>query len=221
MSNLIKNNFIVEDEWTLIALPAPAEEAVRKQAGKVVIFKVTGEPAATPEQIAGTQVPPTGKVILPLSVWRARKDEFAERLAKGEIGVWMDSFEILEDLVSSVDDINSLPLIAVNFPRFVDGRGFSIASLLRTRYGYKNELRSIGDVLRDQLYFMKRCGFDAFKIRADRSAEEALASLRDFSEPYQGAVDNPLPVWRRHARIAHHDVAQKSRTAVRLEDEVD
>lgn len=219
MSNLIKNNFIVEDEWTLVTLPALAEEAVRKQAGKVVIFKVTGEPAATPEQIANTQIP-AGKVILPLSVWRARKDELAERFAKGEIGVWIDSFEILEDLTSSVDDINSLPLIAINFPRFVDGRGFSLASLLRTRYGYKNELRSIGDVLRDQLYFMKRCGFDAFKIRADRSAEEALASLRDFSEPYQGAVDNPLPVWRRHARIANH-VPAGSRTAARLEDEVD
>ena len=219
MSNLIKNNFIVEDEWTLVTLPALAEEAVRKQAGKVVIFKVTGEPAATPEQIANTQIP-AGKVILPLSVWRARKDELAERFAKGEIGVWIDSFEILEDLTSSVDDIYSLPLIAFNFPRFVDGRGFSLASLLRTRYGYKNELRSIGDVLRDQLYFMKRCGFDAFKIRADRSAEEALASLRDFSEPYQGAVDNPLPVWRRHARIANH-VPAGSRTAARLEDEVD
>jgi uncharacterized protein (DUF934 family) len=220
MSNLIKNNFIVPDEWTLVTLPAPAEEAVRKQAGKVVIFKVTGEPAASPEQIAAAQIPATGKVIVPLAVWRARKEELAERFAKGEVGVWMDSFEILEDLTSSVDDINSLPLIAINFPRFVDGRGFSLASLLRTRYGYRNELRSIGDVLRDQLYFMKRCGFDAFKIRADRSAEEALASLRDFSEPYQGAVDNPLPVWRRHARIAHH-VPAGSRTAVRLEDEVD
>ena len=98
MSNLIKNNFIVEDEWTLVALPAPAEEAVRKQAGKVVIFKVTGEPAATPEQIAATQIPASGKVILPLPVWRARKEELAARFAQGEIGVWIDSFEILEEL---------------------------------------------------------------------------------------------------------------------------
>lgn len=220
MSNLIKNNSIVVDEWTLVALPAPAEDTVRKQAGKVVIFKVTGEPAATQEQIAGAVIPASGNIILPLSVWLARKNELAARFAQGEIGVWMDSFEILENLTSSVDDINAFPLIAVNFPRFVDGRGFSLASLLRTRYGYKNELRSIGDVLRDQLYFMRRCGFDAFKIRADRSAEDALASLRDFSEPYQGAVDNPLPVWRRHARVAHH-VPAHSRTAVRYEDEVD
>lgn len=220
MSNLIKNNAIVADEWTLVALPAPAEEAIRKQAGKVVIFKVTGEQAATPEQIAGTVIPASGKVIIPLTVWLARQEELAPRFAQGEIGVWMDSFEVLEHLTSSVDDINSFPLIAINYPRCVDGRGFSLASLLRTRYGYKNELRAIGDVLRDQLYFMKRCGFDAYKIRADRSAEDALASLRDFSEPYQGSVDNPLPVWRRHARVAHH-VSAASRAAVRHEDEVD
>jgi len=220
MSNLIKNNAIVADEWTLVQLPAPAEETVRKQAGKVVIFKVTGEPAATPEQITGAVIPEAGKVIIPLTVWLARKDELASRFAKGEIGVWLDSFELLEDLTDSVSDINSLPLIAINFPRFVDGRGFSMAALLRTRYGYKNELRSIGDVLRDQLYFMKRCGFDAYSIRSGKSAEDALASLRDFSQPYQGSVDNPLPVWRRHARTAHH-IAAAGRTFARQEDEVD
>lgn len=220
MSNLIKNNAIIADDWKQITLPAPAEDTVRKQAGKVVIFKVTGEPSATPEQISGTIIPAEGKIIVPLSVWQARKAELANRLAKGEIGLWMDSFELLEDLVNSVDDINHLPLIAINFPRFVDGRGFSLATRLRTRYGYNNELRAIGDVLRDQLYFMRRCGFDAFLIRADRSAEDALASLRDFSDPYQGAFDNPLPVWRRHTRMAHHETST-NRAFVRHEDEVD
>lgn len=220
MSNLIKNNAIVADDWTFVALPAPAEDTVRKQAGKVVIFKVTGEPAATPEQINATVIPASGKVIVPLTVWLARKTDLAERMAKGEIGVWMDSFELLEDLVASVADINSLPLIAINFPRFVDGRGFSLATQLRIRHQYRNELRAVGDVLRDQLYFMKRCGFDAYLIRADRSAEDALASLRDFSDPYQGAFDNPLPVWRRYSRVAHHAAAE-SRVFVRHEDEVD
>jgi len=207
MSNLIKNNAVVANDWTLVALPAPAEDTVRKQAGKVVIFKVTGEPAATPEQISATVIPSTGKVIVPLTVWLARKDELAARAAKGEIGVWMDSFELLEDLITSVADINDLPLIAINFPRFVDGRGFSLATQLRTRHQYRNELRAIGDVLRDQLYFMKRCGFDAFLMRADRSAEDVLASLRDFSTPYQGAFDNPLPVWRRHSRVTHQEAS--------------
>lgn len=201
MSNLIRNNLVVDDDWAVVTLPAITEE-VRKQAGKVVIFKLTGEASATPEQIAATLIP-AGKVIIPFPVWLARKAELTHRLAAGELGVWLESFELVEDLIASVDDINAFPVIAVNFPRFADGRGFSIATLLRTRYGYRNELRSIGDVQRDQLYFMHRCGFDAYAIRADRSVEEALESLRDFSEPYQGAVDNPLPVWRRHTRHVH------------------
>ncbi len=220
MSNLIKNNAVVADDWTLVTLPAPAEENVRKQAGKVVIFRVTGEAAATPEQIRGTVIHPGGKILVPLTVWQVRKDELAARADRGEVGIWLESFELLEDLHKSLADINSVPVIAIHFPRFVDGRGFSMAKLLRTRYGYRNELRAIGDVLRDQLYFMHRCGFDAFSIRADRSAEDALASLRDFSDPYQGAVDNPLPVWRRHTRVSHH-AATADRVFARSEDEVD
>jgi len=219
MSNLIKNNAVIADEWTLVTLPPPPESAVRKQAGKVVIFKVTGEPAATPEQLDGAVIPTTGKIIVPLTLWQARKQDLAARAANGEIGIWLESYELLEDLIASVGDLNSLPLIAIHFPRFVDGRGFSLAALLRTRYGYKNELRAIGDVLRDQLYFMHRVGFDAYAIRADRSAEDALASLRDFSSPYQGSVDNPLPVWRRHTRVAQHSA--HSRVQATHEDEVD
>lgn len=221
MSNLIRNNAVVANEWTVVALPPPAEEVVRKQAGKVVIFKITGEKAATAEQIAGAVIP-AGKVIVPLTVWQARKDELAPRLAAGELGLWLETFELIEDLVASVDDVNALPVIAVQFPRFADGRGFTIAAMLRTRYGYKNEIRAIGDVQRDQLFYLKRCGFDAFDIRSDRSAEEALASLRDFSDPYQGSVDNPLPVWRRHTRVGHHVATPKAQAhALSHEDEVD
>lgn len=221
MSKLIRNNAVVQDDWTVVQLASPAEETVRKQAGKVVIFKLTGEQAASAEQIAGTNIPPDGKVIVPLTVWQARKEELAPRLAAGEVGLWLETFELVEDLVASVPDLNSLPVIAVHFPRPVDGRGFTIATMLRTRFGYRNEIRAIGDVLRDQLFYMKRCGFSAYAIRADRSAEEALASLRDFSEPYQGAVDNPLPVWRRHARVAAAHAVTVGRTPASHEDEVD
>ena len=93
-----------------------------------------------------------------------------------------------------------LPIIAVYVERFADGRIFSIGNLLRTRYGYKQELRAFGDVLRDQLFFLKRCGYDSYLIRADRSAEDALAGLKDFTQPYQGAVDINQPVWRRFNR---------------------
>ncbi|HEY8118012.1 MAG TPA: DUF934 domain-containing protein [Methylophilaceae bacterium] len=200
-SNLIRNDAIATDEWALVTLPA-GEEAVRKQAGKVVLFKLTGEVTHTQEQIDATNIPATGKVLIPLAVWLARKEQLADRLAKGEIGIWLATHEVLESLTEALPDLNTLPLIAVFVERFADGRIFSIGNLLRTRYEYKNELRAFGDVLRDQLFFLKRCGYDSYLIRADRSAEEALASLKDFSQPYQGAVDINQPVWRRVNRGA-------------------
>jgi uncharacterized protein (DUF934 family) len=200
MSNLILGTSIVEDEWNLVKLPVVGEETVRKQAGKVVLFKLTGEKTYSEEQIAATVIPATGKILVPLSLWIARRGELASRLAAGELAIWLDTHEVLADLVSAFDDINQLPLIAVHVERFADGRIFSIGNLLRTRHGYKNTLRAFGDVLRDQLFFLKRCGFDSYLIRADRSAEDALASLKDFSQPYQGAVDDKQPVWRRVSR---------------------
>ena len=200
MSNLIKDNAIVADEWTRVVPPSLGEEAVRKQAGKVVLFKLTGEETFTPEQIAATQIPATGKILLPFTVWRANKDALASRLAQGEVGLLIATHEAIEDVVAEVKEINAFPLVAVFVERFADGRIFSIGNLLRTRYSFKNELRAVGDVLRDQLFFLKRSGFNSYLIRADRNAQEALQSLKDFSEPYQGAVDNAQPAWRRVSR---------------------
>jgi uncharacterized protein (DUF934 family) len=199
MSNLILNNQIVADEWTLVQLPK-VEQEVRMQAGKVVMFKLTGENTVTPEQVANTVVPATGKVIVPISVYVARKQEFAERVAKQEIGIWLATHEVIDTLSAAEADLNVFPLIAVFVERFADGRIFSIGNLLRTRYRYQNILRAFGDVLRDQLFFLKRSGFNSYLIRPDRNAEEALQSLKDFTQPYQGAVDTNLPVWRRVAR---------------------
>jgi len=200
MSNLIKDNAIVADEWTRVVPPSLGEEAVRKQAGKVVLFKLTGEETFTPEQIAATQIPATGKILVPFTVWRANKDALTSRLAQGEVGLLIATHEAIEDVVAEVKEINAFPLVAVFVERFADGRIFSIGNLLRTRYSFKNELRAIGDVLRDQLFFLKRSGFNSYLIRADRNAQEALQSLKDFSEPYQGAVDNAQPAWRRVSR---------------------
>lgn len=196
MSNLIFNNQIVADDWTLVELPKVDQE-VRMQAGKVVMFKLTGENTTTAEQIANTVIPATGKVLVPLSVYLARKTELSSRVANKELGIWLATHEVLENLAAAESDVNVFPLIAVYVERFADGRIFSIGNLLRTRYGFKNTLRAFGDVLRDQLFFLKRSGFDSYLIRADRSAEEALHSLKDFTQPYQGAVDNTQPVWRR------------------------
>jgi uncharacterized protein (DUF934 family) len=205
MSNLIQLNnevaSVVEDTWTIVNLPASNAEE-RKQAGKVVLFKLTGEQTVTPEQIAGTKIPTTGNIIVPLSVYAANKDAIASRMDAGSTGIWLDTHETLESLIETIGDINKLPIIAVHVERFADGRIFSIGTLLRTRYGFKNELRAFGDVLRDQLFFLKRSGFSSFVIRKDRSAEDALTSLRDFSQPYQGAVDEARPLFKRYNRPA-------------------
>lgn len=137
---------------------------------------------------------PEQDAIVPLLVWQARKDEL---IGRGQpLAVWLDSHEGPEAIAA---DLKHFTLIAINFPKFADGRGFSSARLLRERYGYAGELRAIGDVLQDQLYFLKRCGFDAYAVRADKDIEAALAGLEDFSESYQAAVDQPQPLFRRRA----------------------
>jgi len=204
MSHLIqlKNGAAVlsNNEWITVQLPASHVEE-RKQAGKVVLFKLTGEQTVTPEQIEGTLIPTSGKVLVPLSVFIARQTALAPRIEKGEIGVWLDTHEVLETLHAALPDLNKLPMIAVHVQRFADGRIFSLGALLRTRYGFKNQLRAFGDVLRDQLFFLKRSGFDSYIVRADRSAEEAIASLNDFTKPYQGAVDIAKPAFVRYNRV--------------------
>lgn len=205
MNNLIKIEngvaAVVTDDWTLVQLPETQVEE-RKQAGKVVLFKLTGENTVTEEQIANTVIPATGKIIVPLSVFIERNNELADRVAQGEVGVWLATHELLEYLIQQQSDLNQLPIIAIFVERFADGRIFSLGNLLRTRHGFKNELRAFGDVLRDQLFFLKRSGFTSFVIRKDRSAEEAIASLNDFSHPYQGAVDVKEPAFKRYHRGA-------------------
>lgn len=102
-----------------------------------------------------------------------------------------------DDFESHIHALKGLKLIAVDFPSFRDGRGYSVATMLRARYGWIGELRAIGDVLRDQLNYMRRCGFDSFALRADKDVHDALKSFSHYSIRYQGAVDDPVPLFRR------------------------
>ena len=145
-------------------------------------------------QAAADAVVPEGKVIVPLSVWQAQRDSLASRAA---VGVWIASDERPEVLKGELD---KFAVVAVDFPKFTDGRGYSIAYNLRMRLGYTGELRAIGDVLRDQLFQMHRTGFDAFATRPDRDINDALKGLSDFSEVYQAAVDEKAPLFRRQER---------------------
>jgi uncharacterized protein (DUF934 family) len=139
------------------------------------------------------ELPPNEPVIVPLSRWVAQRDALR---ARGAVGVWLAPDEDPEALAP---DVGELPLIAVDFPQFTDGRGYSTARLLREKYHYAAELRAIGDVLRDQLFYLRQCGFNAFAVRADRNLEDALRGLRDFSDNYQTTVATPLPLFRRRA----------------------
>ena len=135
---------------------------------------------------------PAGKLIVPLNVWLAQRDALLER--RQPLGVWLDSHQ---DPAELADAISRFAVIGVNFPKFADGRGYSIATLLRSRYGFKGELRAIGDVLRDQLFYMQRVGFNAYAVRADKDIHDAFKALKDFSVTYQGSVDQPVPLFRR------------------------
>ena len=96
-------------------------------------------------------------------------------------------------------DLDDFTVIGVHFPKFTDGRGYSIARLLRERYGYKGELRAFGDIGRDQIFLLNRVGFDSFLIGEGRNAEDALAAFDDFPEVYQAGADLPIPLFRRRA----------------------
>ncbi|MDN7142020.1 DUF934 domain-containing protein [Pseudomonas sp. JQ170] len=136
------------------------------------------------------QLLPEGLLILPLADWLDRE---AQQPA-GRDGLWLgpdDEIEALEPWLAQV------ALIAIDFPSFRDGRGYSQAYLLRTRLGWQGELRAVGDVLRDQLSHMRQCGFDSFAVREDKCAEDALKGLAGMSVLYGRSVIEPRPLFRR------------------------
>lgn len=135
---------------------------------------------------------PDGAIIVSLARWQRER---AALLARGEsVGVRLPN---TADVAVLAEDLPKFAVVALEFPKFADGRAYSQARLLRERHGYRGELRAVGDVLRDQLFFMARSGFDVFELREDRSLEDALTAFGEFSESYQPAVDQPQPLYRR------------------------
>lgn len=171
MTSIIKNRSVVGDDWQVVR---------------------AGEDGALPA--LGSL--PAGRVLVPFALWKEAREALVAERGAASIGVWLAPDDEPAELVA---DFDKIALIGVDFPVFRDGRGYSIARLLRERYGWRGELRSIGDVLRDQLNFMARCGFDAFAVRADKDIQDALKAFTEFSVQYQSAVDTPLPLFRRRA----------------------
>ncbi len=130
-------------------------------------------------------LPDSGPVTVTWKRWAAERD--ALKRAPSELGV-----RIPNDLPTAEigADVSRFALIALAFPNFGDGRAFSQARVLRSRYGFTGEIRATGNVVRDQLQFMQRCGIDAFEVSERAIAENWLAALGDFDLFYQPAEDN-------------------------------
>ena len=134
------------------------------------------------------ELPTTGPVIVSLARFRAEREALLARRAP--LGVRLKSSELAAEIGA---DAARFDLVAIEFPTFRDGRGYSTARLLRERWGFAGELRAVGNVLRDQLLFLDRCGFDAFEVE---NADAALAwrkAMAEFTVFYQPATDNRVP----------------------------
>ncbi len=139
----------------------------------------------------GTALPDGGKPIVTLARYTAEREALLARYPALGVRITPDK------LPSDIPDLARLALVAFEFPRFTEGRPYSIARQLRDRHGFKGELRAVGWVLRDQLRYMERCGFDAFELKPGKPLESALEAFGELQPTYQAAVDDPRPIYRR------------------------
>lgn len=147
-----------------------------------------GDPALAPAGAA---------LLVPLAAWKAHAQALSARGAR--VGVLLAPHDDPAEIAGALD---RLALVAVDFPRFTDGRGYSTARLLRERHGWRGELRATGEVLRDQLFYLARCGFDSFVLADGEDADAALAHFAPFGDAYQASVDRGPLFARRHAAAA-------------------
>ncbi len=170
MANLIRRGRIESGNWPRLDADGLTALATQKQ---------------------GERDSPAG-VLIPFELWRSKHDLCAT--LGTEVGVLIGDDDDLTEVAAHLPHAG---LIAVHFPRFTNGCGYSIARLLRGRYGYQGELRAVGDIMRDQLFYLGRVGFDAFELRDDQDCEHALNAFSDFTHPYQASSDEPVPLFRR------------------------
>ena len=161
MPKLINSTAEVDDSWQILALD----------------YASTGTGTGT-----GTIKP-----VYPASYWLEHKAEIQGKASNGEsFGLWLASDQPPQVIA---DDLQHLALIAIDFPVFADGRGYSYAKALRKEYNFTGEIRAIGDILIDQLPYLRRCGFDTFALRDDQDISIALQSFEPFSDSYQAELD--------------------------------
>ena len=127
---------------------------------------------------------PDGAVLVSLSRFQAERDALVARNAP--IGVRLKSDQSPEQLG---EDVHRLSLVVLEFPKFRDGRAFSWARLLRTRLGFKGEIRAAGDFLYDQIAYQKRVGFDAWEVASGFTPDDLHRALSEISNVYQPSAD--------------------------------
>lgn len=137
---------------------------------------------------------PDADIIVSLTYWQENKAKLVQH-AKA-VGVSLAPDETVEEII---DDLDTLALVAVQFPAFRDGRAYSQARNLRLHYGFKGEIRATGNVLRDQVGYMERVGINSFEIDAKQDAAAALAAFEEISIKYQASSDEPLPFYKRRS----------------------
>ena len=137
---------------------------------------------------------PLGNIIVPLALWQAHKESLLQD--KRTLGIRLNSDH---DVAEIADELHHFAVIALQFPAFRDGRGYSMARTLRQHHNYKGELRAIGNVLRDQVGYMSRVGFDVFELDPKQKIEDALKAFNEISVKYQSSSDEPHPIYRRRA----------------------
>ncbi len=146
-------------------------------------------------------VPATGDVTVTLDRFLAERGAVCDR--DGRTGVRL---EPNAELAALAPYLPRLDLVAIAFPRFADGRGYSLAYMLRQRYAFAGEIRAIGDVLRDQIAYMMRCGIDVVDV-CNADADGARDALSEIGMTYQASADGVLPAWKAR-RLARERRAQ-------------
>jgi uncharacterized protein (DUF934 family) len=155
------------------------------------------------DAVGKTTIPASGPVIVSLEQWLADLDALIART--DPLGIRLRSDQHPEVIA---DDLDHFALIALEFPVFKDGRAYSYARLLRERWGFRGELRAVGDVLLEQLHFMQRVGFNAVELKSGQPLKEWETAAAEFSVWYQATGDGRLPVRElRHQRVAQRRIA--------------
>ena len=126
----------------------------------------------------------TGDITVSLSRWKKEKAELGDH--QGNVGIRISPADTVEDIAT---DLNNVKLVAVEFPAFTDGRAFSHARILRSRYGYEGEIRAIGNYMPDQVFYLTRVGVNAFQLKNPEELQLALSTMNDFTVKYQASTN--------------------------------